>query len=343
MKIVNDLNLDLTQADYKNYTNKFFELCKQCDIDEKKVALFGQVGFPGISDIDVLVINSSENIKRLSSIFEKERTISKNFRYLFCHEPAYVIENTIEDVCRIHSLEGVTSIEEDFTMLESYKQSIAPQEKDILNIVWFITLTYLVADMQKKAVIGPPISLRLILLTYKNILHSLNLFNIDDYEIPNTIMSSTELRTWVKNNYSDKTSNYVWNKFILAYNFTTNIFDIFCQKKVTNNISSNKSSLIISKDLICKEADHTKVSIKLIISKIHVNTYAFKIINDYYNGRSNIKEINDYIKSSANCKKAFMQASIRYCYLEPFMFPPTRLKNEVLFYLNRIKLSRLLT
>lgn len=320
MHIINDLNLDLTFQDYNSAKDLFLELCKNAAVGESNVGFFGNVGFPGISDIDALVIGTPEEIKRLNILFQREITNSETFKYLFWHPPVFVLNLIKDKIARLHTLEGLTGIMPNGSLLHK-KEELKADELDLLNVIWFISLINVISDICRTIHNNEPVSLRLYLLVYKNLVHSFNNFSSSEDSLPVHHLQPSELRSLVKDSNHNLPTIFIKEQFFSLFTLTCQWFDEFCKKKIKIEPATPLNSFASSKTKIYKRAGRTFINVKSFYNMLNINSYAFQILVDYNSGGSTYKALEGYISAAKTCKEEYQKFKIPYPFIQPCSMP----------------------
>jgi hypothetical protein len=91
MKIKKDI-IKIPKEEYDNSISNFVSKSREISFI-KSVYLFGKIGFPGISDIDLFVVVSEGNFeKKKKIILDEINKSSKYSKYLYYHDPLIVTE-----------------------------------------------------------------------------------------------------------------------------------------------------------------------------------------------------------------------------------------------------------
>lgn len=167
----NDLDLTLKSADYSAALDTFIFLAEKQGIPLQRIGSFGKVQYPGISDLDVLVIGSDSQLFSLSRDFEEKRRVDPRFRYVFFHAPVYVPQQYVDESCLMHTFNGLTPMSPGCPLFNKLatQRFTESQERELswLTFVLSIGARSLYARRNQDA------SLRFLLLLMRNIAHSL--------------------------------------------------------------------------------------------------------------------------------------------------------------------------
>lgn len=337
MRIANDLRLDLNLQDYSAAKIKFLDLCDNVGTERNRVGFFGEVGFPGISDIDALVVSTPEKIKKLNFLFQKELANSELFKYLFWHSPVFIIDSIKNKVTRLHTMEGLKCVDPSINLFNK-NENLSISELDTLNVIWFISLIGVASDICRTIHNNEPVSLRLCLLVYKNLIHSFNKFSNLGEPLPKELLSPLELRNVIKEDYNNLPYNFIKNQFFSAFNLTCQKFDLFCQKQIKLKATTRTTSFISGKTKIYKNSNKSSIKIKKFYNILEVNSSAFQILLDYNNGESSNLAVDHYIKAAKFCKMEYQKFDIRYPFIQPFSFPLSNIKRSVFETLNSTRI-----
>ena len=337
MKINNDINLSITEKDYFNAKEQFIYLCDSCNISYKQIGFFGEVESFGISDLDALVIGNSKTLKRLDQLYKKTLIESKNFGYIFWHKPVFILDNITSNIYKLHTLKKIKFVENNVELVDRNLQ-ITNIDKNLLNIIWFIYLLSVVSEIYKKIAHNRPVSLRLLLLVYKNLSYSLRCFSLQNEKHPSNIVTSQDLRKIIEKGYDFRLNQYIFDNLSLLLESTCKKFDNYCNNQLWYTPTLFKSA-IITKAIIYKKSISTRIESKYV-KKLYFNDIAFSIIFDYYKEKSNCNALQDYINICKFCKKEYKISGIDYPFIAPFLFPSSVIGRSILSMANKININK---
>lgn len=328
MLIRKDLNLELSFDDYIVASNRFLGLCNECGIDSDKIGFFGNIGFPGISDIDAFVYDKPEKLRCLEKKHLQEIKICSVYGYVFWHIPVLVPEVLLDFAPFLHTLESLKFVDN-----QSHITKPAAQQREVINIVWFIFLIELFLHIRQSYLYKKPLSLRLLILVYKNLTYSNNVFsNSNNYFRP--YLSSGELRELIKENYhtfNKKNEEEIFSNFFNLFEHTLSSFDKYCEKSsvfLSKDTLNGNRYLLKSFRQIYKKQDRSSLSTKKKFSVIGLNPQAFSLTVDLINGFSTSPIINNYISALKNC--------INYCHANNMTVPFINIASTPKSYFKRL-------
>ena len=338
MPILKDLNLNLLNDDYTNAKDRFIELCCDAGITKEKIGFFGNVGFPGISDLDAFVCDIPERLIQLERLHKNELEKSPNYKYIYWHTPVLLPDLAIEYTSFLHTLHGLVF---QANGLKICKPTV--QNSEILNMVWFLSLIRRVISIKKHYLNKKPTSLRLLLLVYKNLEYSHNVFSGKANSDQN-IMPADNLREHVKLRYDDLNSSIdhtVYHNFFNIIEASFSSFDNYCRNSSVfkNELSkySNQSYAFLSLSLICRKNNKgSSVKIRGRIAIIDLNPHAFLLVVNLINNYSNDQSINNYIKSLNGCKAICNSHNIGFPFIDVASKPAILFNRIILRILNNI-------
>jgi len=337
MPLVNDLNFNLHLEDYVKASDLLISICEACEISQYNIGFFGEVGFPGVSDIDALIIGSSEKLNKLKSLYDNNIMSSESFRYLFWHPPVFVLESIVAFVNKLHTLEGLKCVKTEVKMFDKLRGN----ENKLLNIIWFIFLSTVVSNILKASNNDKPISLRLVLLVYNNLMHSNMVFSPVNNELPEHIMPSHDLRELAKRSENAQFNNMILEHFLTLFDYSCKMFDVFCNDQEWYT-SATKETALISKNIFYKKSFTTTLNTSRIVNRLHLNKMAFSIVFDYYKGKADSSLLSKYIDNSNICKSKYKSAGLDYPFISPYPLPSSKLENNILRISNSL-IQRLLS
>jgi len=338
MPIVNDLNFDFSFGDYEDAKQKFIKLCISAKVSIDNIGFFGNVGFPGISDIDALVVGEAEVIRELNRRFYEERKQNERFAYLYWHRPVYVLENIIGVAKQLHTFENIHPVIEDSRLngLFGYTDS-SKVNNETLYIAWFIFLIINIAKQERRLKKGQEVSLRLMLLVYKNIFHSYGKFNaMLDQQTRVELIHPKKIRETIRDNvFNEDLRTFIENSFFYLADKTIEVFDQYCKTKMSKPNFKKKSVLVVSRELVLKRCINTFYKEECFYLKIFLNPLAFQLINEYYFGRNKTQMFKEYVVSSEKAIKEYKKQNIDYAFIKPVGKNKSYFMRSIFFAINR--------
>ncbi|MFH1499599.1 MAG: hypothetical protein ABII82_17450, partial [Verrucomicrobiota bacterium] len=172
MRILDDVRRDLRKEDYDDAMASFLRICRECGVEDSAVGFFGNIGEPGISDIDAVVVGTGEVLSHLSLRHQEERRRSVLFAYVFWHDPLWLLEDAQKWCARLHTLENLRWVAADCARTWTMEQGGG----SVLRVAWFIYLMGIHRSWLRKVRSGSSLGLRQLLLLHKNLHHSIEFF-----------------------------------------------------------------------------------------------------------------------------------------------------------------------
>jgi hypothetical protein len=333
MNIVDDLRRDLSLTDYNDAMKRFVELCFKCGITDDRIAFFGSISCPGVSDIDVAILSSPRNIKKLINMMDKECQQSPSFDYMFWHQPVYILDDLLNDAKFLHTLENLQPLVPD-GFFNSSSLYIDEKDREIINISWFCFLINTYLNIKMKVTKREKTSLRLILLVYKNLFHSYLLFTDDRFDID--VITPHEMRLKILHDGLDVHKIDLWENFNKLFTLSAKQFDKFCLKKLSSTSKNGKIiSTLVTPSCVWSSSYSTSVYTGQFISKIRINKPAFLFINDYFYGTHHITQSRNYLVSTKKCEKNYSKVCISYQFIRPITIPNNYFKKWLFNIANR--------
>lgn len=335
INIVDDLDREILYSDYEKIKDKFVKICEECGVSKKNIAFFGTIGHPGISDLDAVVVSSPDLLKKIDVAFNYKRSQSSVFSYVFWHPPVYVINKVINYFKYLHTLESLTPLVEDSIFSDDVSMP-SENDKKVLNIVWFIFLINVYSGIYKRAMNANPISLRLILLIYSNIMKSYLFFNKE--KIPEYIISSNSLRSIILDSRDTiHINNFLWEKLSSLFLLAVNQFDLFCNRRVHQiKNPANLGQILIFPEYILRSSPYTQLSFKKKVIVLDVNRFYFTLAKSFLFGMNFSISFEKYIHDSTLCMQEYMLSGIKYPFIKPIAIPETKFKKVLLTNANKI-------
>lgn len=173
-------------------------------------------------------------------------------------------------------------------------------------------------------------------------MHSALEFSEENSVLPINVLSSNDLRAAIRKNDSLLTNDLIWNQCNNLFVYTARKFDIYCKKNVAIGDLIPTSSLIISKNIIMGVGEKSSIDTDRFISKLKLNPEAFRLVWDYYKGRTSMANYTKYLQASLACKIEYNYHGIPYQFIEPIRDISSPFKRKILRLLNRTQLPKLI-
>lgn len=326
MRIVNDVKWNLGRDAYAAASARFVELCGACGIGGDRAGFFGSAGFPGVSDLDALAVGDCASLVRLAMLHGKEAEVSADYRYLFWHEPLWILDEVADDAYRLHTMEGARCA---YGAGSLVKGVVAEETRRVLHVAWLIFLIGAVAEIARQR---DETGLRLLLLVHKNLRHSIEVFAGKD----GAGMTADELREWAKQccrrGEEAEAGRIVWDQVQGALATACEGMDAVCERAVTNTRAGSR--WILTRRSVFERGEDTSSGVG--DGRIRLNPYAFEIAKGYLHGSSNTPEIAIFVAAAERCRSAYKRAGLTYPFLEPITIAQSGWKKGVTLGVNRL-------
>lgn len=131
MKIKNDLEW-LSMSDYDECIDKICDFCRSQIKQVVSLYQFGNIQFPGISDIDFLIVlSSTADYDFVRKELTRFINSTHKLRYCFWHAPIIIKEQEIVNIYRYRTLDGIR-----FLMGDKLFQSDKYRGSDFKTVFW---------------------------------------------------------------------------------------------------------------------------------------------------------------------------------------------------------------
>lgn len=336
-QINKDLQLDLKIDDYNEAKEIFINVCIEEGVDLEKIGIFGAVSNPGISDLDFLVIGSINKLKRIKEKHNLLLESNEKYKYIFWHTPVFVPDIIFDKAHLFHTFDNLEFLKGG---IEINRRSF--NQNNLLHLIWFIFLIDVYHSIMKKKLNREPISMRLLLLVYKNINYSFNNFSIVSDNLNNQIAHSSDLRKYVIQNYDKFEAiheNFILSNLSNLFKETQSVFDRFCYNSFSNQLIKNNDKskyMIKSSNTILRSGYNSDIKTCKRISFLKLNSIAYNFISDFYFGNSEVLLFDDYISKSKLCMELCIKNSIEYPFIIPIYLSQWNIKQKILLFTNKI-------
>jgi len=311
--IIDDLPRFLQMDDYNLAKQEFASLCRRVGIGTDEFGYFGNISFPGISDIDALVIGSSSQLKHLQHKFEEKKLSSDIFAAVFWHPPVYLLKEVSQNVHFLHTLEGLD--DGLLSRLEKLESDYENEHQFFLNIIWFTFLVRGCINIFSEA----DISLRNLLLVYKNLEFSERVF----CKFLNVSSEKSVRSDYLRENFLKSDQENIPNLMKIFHEklqLTLNLFDSCCGRFELEGSSENNYSkhLVINKKCILKKSSNSKFTNHRYFTEFEVNPVAYEIAEQFMFSRCETRIFSDYIFKSWETVLAYNKVGLNYPFITPF-------------------------
>ena len=332
-RIRDNLIRSLSLNDYEISKHKFIDICEKSSIDKENIAFFGSIQFPGISDIDAIVISSAKNLQILNSYFKNTKKSSLSFSYMFWHPPLLVLDQIARESKRLHTLWNLHPIGNN-TINPELEISNSNKNMTLLNIVWFSYLIKVYAKTLFNLKHNKIVDLRLLIFLYKNIYYSYKLFK-NHLPVHSPPISDVMLINKILDINTDSV-NFVATELKYLFKITSKYFDSYCSDKLSNNPRKPcKGFIILSKNTFVLSSNKTNITFKQNLIIIESNTYAYQLLTDYIHKSISNIIYGEYIKMSYVCIEKYHNANIVYPFITPF---GTTISSPFLFFIKNFNI-----
>jgi hypothetical protein len=316
MRIVNDVKWEVGLEAYEAATARFVELCEECGIGRDRVGFFGEVSFPGVSDLDAVVTGGGPALAWVRARHREEVRISEPYGYVFWHEPLWILEEVAGDAQVLHTMEGLKRAD---GKEGAFVPGIPPEEgRRVLNVAWLISLLWIVADLKRQGSAG----LRLLLLVHKNLHHSMHAFGSDAGARGETLMGAAELRDWARQHRGREDcaelARMVWAQVLGALTAACRAMDAVCGGMPESG--GVGARWILTRRIIFRRGAATTFDAEK--GRIGLNAYAFMVAKGHLNGRAVCPELRRYLEAEGCSRRAYERVGLEYPFIDPIPVAP---------------------
>lgn len=276
-----------------DYTNGY-TLIENFAIENQAIIVgqFGNVEFPGISDLDVFICFEDENYKKGCELVWQFILSRSDLNYLFTHEPVFVAKSMLKDFKFLHTL---YDLEINYNPKDiKLNLSLNKNYRDFLNILW--SYSFVRSSQQIKESHGKYINIRLLLLTLKNVHRSIdNLEKIFNLESSNPLKESEIARQlWLKNGKTARTQieKCLINAFIKLDEILSHL-DLILNCS-TQQIQVDNMFYSWGSENISNSKENDKI---IYLNKLYFNLFYEIIHSSGKSGRRYFKALKKYYQS----------------------------------------------
>lgn len=334
MRIVNDVRWGLGRDAYERASTRFVEMCDSCGVGRDQIGFFGAVGFPGVSDLDALVVGDQATLVRLAALHREEARKSDVYGYLFWHEPLWILEEVKDDAYRLHTMDGLKRADGRAEL--SVAGVVSEEARRVLDVAWLIFLLGAVAEMGCVAKGRRGLSLRLLLLVHKNLRHSMRVFRSADNTRGDGLMGANELRQWAKERCQQgneaEAGRVVWAQIVGSLAEACAGMDATCERLV-GDIDAMAPWIITRRMVFCRGTGTTYEESR---GRIVLNPYAFMVAKGYLYGRSCGSDVGHFGMTARHSRLAYERAGLAYPFIEPIMIARRGWKKWLTLGVNRL-------
>lgn len=317
--IIDDLPRWLTLDDYDKARRTFVELCRSAGITEDRIAFFGSVSCPGVSDLDAAVFGSALQIKLLSEQFKRLRLESADFASVYLHPPVYLLDSIApEKYCGLHSFYGMLpiSIPSCFDGLVD----APPLHHWGASYVWFTYVVRTVLSCLRRR----KLSLRMMLMLSRNLEHSENWLR-DDLALPPH--PGGEVKDLRRRALDSQPAGYDWVRAVVERQLAEllPLADRYADKRVTEGADSHGnlgSMLWVGKDARLRCASSFGVRHARWCYTLNVNPMSFELARQFLSDHQPEGVFGDYLDIAQDYFRVYREAGIEYPFVTPFAIMP---------------------
>lgn len=333
MRIVDDVKWDIGADAYAAASKRFVTLCDTCGVARERVGFFGAVSFPGVSDLDALVVGDASTLANVAALHQEEARKSDVYGYLFWHEPLWVLEEAVGHAHRLHTMDGLSCA--DGVADAPLSGVLTDGERRVLNVAWLVFLLGALAEVGAKARRGEHMGLRLLLLMHKNLWHSMRVFG-QAGKSPDGLMTADELRAWAKERCEQgdvvEVGRIVWTQIIGALGEACAGMDVAC-REVSADMGACAPWIFTRRIIFRRGADTVFDEGS---GRIVLNPYAFAVAKGYLKGGSQKSDIERFSMAAQRCRPLYAQAGLTYPFLEPITIARGGWKKTLTLGVNRL-------
>lgn len=331
MKIIDDIPRHLTLDDYKEASIHFEALCIRAGLPKENIGYFGSISFPGISDIDAAVVGNAAQLKKLDELFIEEQTKPGEFAHMFCHRPVYLLDKALPFINNLHTLNGLD--DRIGILIKNTGSPHAAPEHKLLNIVWFTFLLQTISQIQR----AKTVSLRSLLLLYKNIEYSNTVFSgMSSTNKAPSCIKSCDLRKSIWERTYDM--DQLVNSFDCLFTDTLVKFDNYCERlsPVRSGKAQTTRPVIVDKSFTVIPARVSKLEHARTVSILYVNDYAYHLAKDFFIKTSYCNLISQYMSCLRNAHSMYVSAGLPNPFVTPFQIQLKGVTGLMKIGLNRL-------
>lgn len=331
-QVSDDLCRELDHPDYHWAKQQFEKICYCAGTPNKNVGYFGSISFPGISDIDAIVFGTDEQIRAIESNFQALRRSSTRFAQLFWHGPVYIRDDIAAAAEQLHTFDGVKMLDGGNA---PFPNRISNSQRELLHLIWFTFLQGVVAGIcgQKK------VSLRLLLLVYKNLEHSRRFFASRELKHDTEGMASHEYRGLAWSDPTFVSDGGAWDAFQVQFQNACIAADRYCTAGTDSISNSRRSSsmLVAGRTRFIRSRPHSSLLTFGRFSFIGANPRTYEIASSYLSSAPRpSNDLTTYLNLLDDSIRMYSDNGIPLSFITPFGITSAPSRRKRLLRLNRI-------
>ena len=332
----NDLN-HFEKSVYIDIVEEFAE-CFGKNSQVKAIGQFGCVNYPGISDLDLLVITQNDSAESIVNIFNEWVKKKPERQYVFFHPPLIITENMLSYLTYLHTIHGLYWISgsHDYVVDSTFLDS------KFLDIIW---VSFLVPIAVKLLYHERVNNLRKLLLVANNMVKSISTFSFRPSDL-NLASNVTNKNISIREYFYEKLSigsqfndsDYKKLKAHFDYCFIS-MLSVVENYLADNNyyIHNNSKGRWINNYLyLCPSNEFKVVLSKSGVSSLKVPCYMYSLIKPNKMLLQNDKNVHSYYQAVDKATSFAKSENITYPFIKPFGYSIS--KNELYLYLRDLYL-----
>lgn len=319
-QVRDDLPRHLSLSDYEAAKLIVEEVCQRHGIGREGVGFFGNVGYPGVSDIDVVIVGDTPRLSRVIEDFEKRCEESDWLRSMFRHPPLYLLDDALEIAPRLHTLVGLSGpLRGQLLDGPTARGSRASTSYDaVLHGIWMLFLIHFVSGLWRRRVV----SARTLLLVHKNLEYSERYFlGLESgAEEPPTHRSSDTVRALA---LEERRVDNLATDFTKQFEAAQRAFAGFCREEPIALGQWASSPLLVSRRFVCIRGAQTAVR-RFESGWVGLaRPWPFEVTRRFARGDQGEDDVGQFIRASILARAIYWRAGIRYPFVGPFgLLPP---------------------
>lgn len=322
-RVVDDLPRSLTMDDYQAAQRFVQTLCSECGIEPERVGFFGNVGCPGISDIDVAIVGDAPRLTRVVEGFDRSCRESDWLRSMFRHPPLFLLEDCVKIAPRLHTLNGVSEplrglMFDGVDPIDSACPGATSYDA-LLHAMWFTFLIAFVAGLGRRGTI----SARRLLLVHKNLEYSEHYFgrlgaNDGIYLSPVQRDSATIRRLTLEG----RDVQHLASDFLDQFEAVQRAFAGFLPEASRSDRRSLERPVVVHDDFVLIRGSRTFVRRLGQRSFGAARPWLFDATRRFVEGGQGDDDVGKFIRASIVARRSYQLAELRYPFIGPFGLSP---------------------
>ena len=288
------------------------------------IGVFGEVGHPGISDLDCLVIAEDGKLATAHDRYARWRNADPDREYIFWHPPVFVSQSMLTPLTYLHTLEGLSWY---YGSALIYRDS----QFDESLYLYYVWITFLL-PIAVRIVKSTDVSLRKALLVLKNLQRSVSvLAGPDDKDTDALSIKNGQLRSQVLLELGEGTVSADSQAKAQTLFVDTLIALI---RQIDQTVSSKAecherkakqcSARLIGRNLLLTEGGDTVATMNRWAHRLQVPHFLFNFILDEEKHPSGMEhQKTKYIEAFNTVNRMAQQEGVASPGIAPFGYKPT--------------------